>query len=421
MTARGRPSDRRRYPDFTTPLTIPGGAMATAEVVKELPPEMVLPVWQTLRSVVIWAAEQPAMRTDLFEGCAMADWERQLLEDTWEDELRCPLAVLVGELANPTEDTPEALARACLAVTEWAIPRGYVGTGLAFAEVAALSSPQNSRYAWLSGGLLKQHGRLREAEQWLRRAAKAATSTANKDWEAQALAHRDLGIVLRDLGRMKQSVRYLNDALRTARKRKLRHVEGEILHELFVVTSLSGEHTEEHAEAALKLYGEGHPRLPTLAHDVASIWLLQGHHSDALAVLQHLPQLVEPDERVTIWGSLAWAAGAMGDPEAYRTAAEQVWALHDGATIQRSASAFLELAAGAREIGAWEEAERAAREAMAIAVRTGQSEVLTRAEERLNAIRHHAPRGGDAPTPSLQEAARPLGSQLVNSLLAMRT
>ncbi|HVH11744.1 MAG TPA: hypothetical protein VM759_01770, partial [Longimicrobium sp.] len=190
MAARPRRSNRPRSADFTTPLTIPGGAVGGADVVRELAPEVALPVWQTLRSVLMWAGEEPALRGDLFEPCAMADWERQLLQDSWEPDVRCPLAVLVGELGKGTEASLETIARACLCVTDWALERGHTATALAFAEAAALAWPQHPRYAWMAGRLLRRHGRLREAEQWIRRASKAAATV--QDRETQTLAINSL-------------------------------------------------------------------------------------------------------------------------------------------------------------------------------------------------------------------------------------
>jgi tetratricopeptide (TPR) repeat protein len=419
MISSGDRADRTRAADFTTPLTIPGGAAAGADVVRELPPELVLPVWQTLRSVLIWAAEEPALRGDLFEPCAMADWERALLQDTWEPELRSPLVVLVGELAIPMEASPETIARACLCVTEWALGQDHVTTALAFAEAAALAWPQHSRFSWLAGGLLRRHGRLREAEQWLRRAARAAASTM--DWESQTLARHSLGNVLRELGRNPQAARALGDALRVARRHKLRPLEGEILHDLFIVASLSGQGGDEYAQSAFDIYRDGHPRLPAFAHDVASIWLLRGCHAQALTVLEHLPPLIElPEERIKVWASLAWAAAECGESGTYREAADEVWMLLSDPDVPHSASALLELAVGATRMRAWDEAEQAVTEAVGIAARNGDSALPIRAEEVRVMIRNRVTSGDDeAGAPELQDTQQ--ANAFVSGLLASLT
>ncbi|MCA1791644.1 MAG: tetratricopeptide repeat protein [Thioalkalivibrio sp.] len=388
MTAGSHRSNRPRSADFTTPLTIPGGDAAGADLVRELPAEVALAAWQTLRSVLMWAGEEPVMRGELFEPCAMGEWERELLEAGWDPDLRCALAVLVGELAAPAEASAETLARTCLCVTEWALEHGHVATALAFAEAAALAWPQHPRFSWMAGRLLKRYGHLTEAEEWLRRAAKAASSA--RDWEAQALALSSLGNVLHDLGRNPQSLRMLKDALRIARRHRLRAMEGEVLHNLFVVATWSdlGEPADEYAQAAFEIYRDGHPRLPALAHDVACSWILRGFFSRALTVLKTLPSLIElPEERVKTWGSQARAAAACGEHDVFHRAVNEVWSLlEDPHTLPRSASALLEVAMGAKTIEAWDQAERAVTKAVEVASQTGEGDVLDRAQEVLAAI-----------------------------------
>jgi tetratricopeptide (TPR) repeat protein len=397
MAASPRRSNRPRAAAFTTPLTIPGGDVAGAEVVGELAPEVALPVWQTLRSVLMWAGEEPAMRGDLFEPCAMGDWERELLQETWEPDVRCPLAVLVGELAKPAEASAETIARACLCVTDWALERGHVATALAFAEAAALAWPQHARFSWLAGRLLRRHGRLREAEMWIRRASRAAASAS--DWETQTLAQNSLGNVLHDLGKNPQSMKTLRDALRLARRHRLRSLEGEILHDLFVVATWGGqpEGADEYAQGAFEIYREGHPRLAALAHDVASLWIIRGYYSRALTVLRQLPPFIQlPDEQIKVWGALARAAASCRDLETYHRAANEIWTLQvDPETLPRAASALLELAMGASVLEEWDEAERAVGRAIEIAARTGEADIQFRAEEVLAAINDRKPDEAD--------------------------
>lgn len=381
MPASPRRPGRPRAAEFTTPLTIPGGAVAGAEVVRELPPEVSLAVWQTLRSVLLWAAEEPALRGDLFEPCAMGEWERELLEDDWDPDVRCPLAVLVGELRRLGEASPETIAHACLSVTDWALEHGYVATALGFAEAAGLAWPQHGRYAWLAGRLLRKYGRLREAEPWMRRAAKNAASM--NDREGQVLAINSLGNVLHDQGKNQQALRALKDALRLARRHRLRKLEGGILHDLFVVATWGGEpeHSDEYAQAAFEIYRTGHPRLAALAHDVANLWILRGYHARAFAVLRQLPPYMQlADERVRVWGALARAAAGCGERAVFRQAAEEVWKLSEQWDARvRAGSALLELGIGAATLEEWDEAERAVRASLELATATGELDLQERA------------------------------------------
>ncbi|HEY0150588.1 MAG TPA: hypothetical protein VGB92_01245 [Longimicrobium sp.] len=133
-----------------------------------------------LRAVLRWVDEGAAG----VDPGAMAEWERELLLGSWDPGARLPLAVLARELAEPDGPEPERVAWACLCVTEWALESGAVAAGLAFAEAAARAWPDQGRYAWAAGRLLRAHGREEDAETWLRRAAQLAGRAG--DWEGQA-------------------------------------------------------------------------------------------------------------------------------------------------------------------------------------------------------------------------------------------
>jgi tetratricopeptide (TPR) repeat protein len=394
MAASPRRSNRPRAAAFTTPLTIPGGDVAGAEVVRELAPEVALPAWQTLRSVLMWAGEEPAMRGDLFEPCAMSDWERELLQDGWEPDVRAPLAVLVGELAKPAEASPETIAHACLCVTDWALERGHVATALAFAEAAALSWPQHPRYSWTAGRLLRAHGHPREAEQWFKRAERAA-STA-KDWEARTLALNSLGNAYAETGSYKQAIHSHNQALRVARRHGLRAREGEVLHDLFVATAASGDvlAAEEHARGSLEIYRSGqHPRLLSLAHDIAALWMQRGQFSRALPVFVEIYQhFTQPNERMLVLSSAARAAGACADEELYDSLSDEAVALEEqlreGRMVPR---ALYLLGLGAWSLDRWAEAEQLLTRAESAAREREEADVIAEADAALTAVRQRQP------------------------------
>lgn len=391
MTASTRRTGRPRSADFTTPLTIPGGVVAGAEIVRELPPEVALPAWQALRSVLMWAAEEPGQRSDLFEPCAMADWERELLEADWEPDLRVPLAVLIGELSRPSQAAPDAIAHACLCVADWALENNGVATALAFAEAAALAWPQNPRYAWMAGRLLRTHGRLREAEQWLKRAARAAAS--DRDPDAHSLALNSLGIVHYDQGNYPKALSTLGDGLRVARKHRLRDREGEILHDLCCVATWKDdlESAEQFAREAFEIYRHGHKRLPALAHDVAVIWMKRGHFARALFVLRELPEmLTADDEQARVLAMMARAAAACGDEALFLETWTRAWAMLEASSKpRRAAPDFMELGLGASSLGKWDMADHALRRAHDLSIETGEADVQGRAEAALSAVAAH--------------------------------
>jgi tetratricopeptide (TPR) repeat protein len=388
MAERPRRSNRPRAADFTTPLTIPGGAVGGADVVRELAPEVALPVWQTLRSVLMWAGEEPALRGDLFEPCAMEDWEAELLQDSWEPDVRCPLAVLVGELAKPVDASAETIARACLCVTDWALERGHTATALAFAEAAALAWPQQPRYSWITGRLLRAEGRLREAEQWFKRSERAAV--ASQDYEGRTMALQSLGNLLQAQGNYRAAGKKQLDALRLTKRHRLADREGEILHDLLVVSHALRDlaQAEAYGRAALEAYRPGHPRLPTLAHDVAWIWIDRGYFARALSVLRVLPPLfAAPHERVMALGSAARAAGACGDQDLFTSYHDEVWEhVHASPSGQGVASALFEVANGALDLGDWDKAANALRHAENVARARGEQDVVSKAEQTLGDI-----------------------------------
>lgn len=388
-----QPSGHPRISEFTAPLSIPGGEVAGAEIVRELGPEVSLAVWQTLRGVLMWSAESPAARAALFDRDGMREWERELLEASWEPDLRYPLAVLVGELAGDPD--PEALARACVCVTDWALARNAWSTGLAFVEAAALAWPENPRYAWMVGRLLRKHGRLREAEQWLQRCARVAAAT--KDLEAQVLALNGLGNVFYEAGNYPRASRSLRDALRVARKGQLRDREGEVLHDLFSVTMWSGNlaEAEKLSIPAFQIYRRSdHHRLPALVHDVMVLWIKKGQYSRALAVLKPLPAFFAdaPEEQVRVYASLARAAGGSGDIETFADASNAASTLSRHPTARvRAAPAMLEVGLGAAALQEWGLAEQALADAIQLASEVGDGETLVEAESALARVRRRLP------------------------------
>lgn len=371
-----------RTADFTSPLTIPGGEVAGAQVVRELPADVALTVWQTLRSVLMWAAEVPAQRGDLFERRAMEQWERELLEGTFDADLRHPLAVIVGELSNPEAASPEHLARSCLCVTEWGLAHGAVRTALGFIEAAALCWPEHPRYAWMAGRMLRAHGRFKEAEQWLQRSMR--TANAREDWDTYSRALVALGNLFLDSGNYPAAREMQLKALSAARKNDLQELAGMALHDLFAIAIHQGrfQEAEQYAREAYAAYGETHELLPRLAHDVAYYWMEAGHFRRALDVLQVLiPHFSEPEQRFRILANTARAAGATGESALFHSlwdaAHNEIPRLTTGGSL---ASGLVELALGALGVEEWDSAHDALERAIQLATERGEANVMIRAE-----------------------------------------
>lgn len=383
------PGSVTRNADFTSPLTVPGGEVAGSEIVRELPAELALTVWQTLRTVLLWAAEAPAQRGVLFERGAMELWERELLEGTFDVDLRYPLAVIVGELAAPDTTSAEQVAHACLCTAEWGLAHNATRTALAYTEAAALCRPDHPRYAWMAGRLLRSHGYLREAEQWIKRSVRVAGSRG--DWETQTLGLNSLGNVFYEGGKYREAQQSQMQALRTVRKHRLHHREGEVLHDLFIATAYVGdlEQAEEYARAALDEYLPSHHRLPALAYDVAFLWMKRGEFSRALPVLVELSgHFHEPHERVVVLATTARAAAACGEEVVFaRFSAEAAQLAAESKTGRGVPHALYELGLGASSLGRWQSAEHFLLRAESAARVRGEADVIVNAESALSAVR----------------------------------
>lgn len=402
--------------ELRAPLTLPGGEVAGAEVVRELPAAFALPVWQALRCVLRWAAAEPGARAALFDAEAMVAWEVELLEAGWDEGARLPAAVIAGALADPGRADAERLARACLCLCDWSLARGAVPTGLAFAEAAALAWPEQPRYAYAAGRLLRAHGRPREAEAWMRRVVRVGRMLG--DWSVQALGLNSLGNTFIQVGDFRQAVRVLRKALRVARIRHLERLEGEILHDLFIASWSAGyaEVAEGYARAAFERYRGGHERLPALAHDVAFSWVKQGHYDQALSVLVELPvYFTVPHERARLMGSIARAAGACGNRGLFDRAAGEIREIASIPNLPREiASPLVELAVGATSLALWDTAESALELAVQLASQRGEGDVLARAEEARDQVRQR--KALSASTVSFERVPVPMVDLLAEDL-----
>lgn len=405
-----------RIHEFTSPLTIPGGDVAGADLVRELPPEVSLAAWQTLRCVLSWAAHAPAERGELFDADAMEAWECELLEGSWDADLRFPLAVLVGEMTQGSGGVPERVAKACLCVADWALARRATATALAFAEAAALSWPEHPRYAWMAGRLLRKHGRVREAEQWIRRAVRVAAAVG--DHETQTLGLNSLGNVFYEKGDYRAAEETHQQALRMARRHALRDREGEVLHDLIAATADAGHYdrAERFARAALEIYAGGHPRLPALAYDTAFLWMKRGYYSRALPVLLELSGFFdEPGDRARLLSSAARAAAACGEAPLFSGLCAEARALAADAPDRAGlAHSMLQLGVGASSLGQWALAEELLAEALTIARPRGEADVLVRAEQAMESVRRRT----SAETAGAEPASAPYGESLASRFVS---
>lgn len=369
-------------PPETARAPIPGGDVVGAPILRELPADSSLWAWQILRAVLAWAGDDPARRGELFARAEVRAWEEELLRAGFESELRYPLAVAAGELAAE-HPAGARLSWACLCVADWALARRAVSTALVFAEAAALCSPEHPRYAWVTGRLLRTHGNLKRAGDWLEKAVWLAVQ--KEDWEAQSCGLLSLGNTYLDQGAYRDAARVQLVALRTSRLHKLRKYEGDALHNLMAAHYAMGDwaEAEEFARAAFDIYRTGHDRLAALAHDTAFLWLNRGYFGRALRVLRALlPRFTKFDDQLHILGSLLRAAGAEGETEYFEEIWPKGWGMAREAaeTGRAGASALVEMGIGASSLGQWNRASAVLDLAQALAIRRGEQDVVFRVE-----------------------------------------
>jgi tetratricopeptide (TPR) repeat protein len=406
----------RAQRESVVPLALGTSETARQAIARELPTEFALPVWQALSSLLRWAMEEPALRGDLFEASSMREWEEQLLRESWEVELRAAVVVIVGDLADPSKASPEALAHACMCVVEWALAHDYSATVLGFVEAAALCMPENPGYAWLVGRFLRSNGSLREAAFWLKRAER--TAAARNDREVQIRALNSLGNLHSHMTRdLKAAAKCHHDSLRLARRYQKLDREGELLHDLFVVSWYSGDAdaAEEYARQALAVYGPDHARLPALAHDLASCWMWQGYYARAAAILREtIHHFTDGTESIRAVAAYARAVAGAGDSAGFSSLAAEVWRrVDDRATGLAGGIALIELVCGAASLSDWPVAQRALERAVEIASRGDAAELRSETDALLSAVDRRVA----TPPGKHDDIANPLAADV---LLALR-
>jgi tetratricopeptide (TPR) repeat protein len=180
-------------------------------------------------------------------------------------------------------------------------------------------------------------------------------------------------------------------AYRASKRHSLRSLQANSLHYLFVIAARSGQHDEAEALArtAFEAHDPEHSRIPAFAHDVAYFWTERGQFAPALSVFRALlPHLRNPVDRLGSLGSVARAAGGVGNRELFDEVRPEIWSLvsaPDGGEI--AADALIDLARGASSLGEWQEAEKAARTAEEMATERQQAQFALTAASVLASIR----------------------------------
>jgi tetratricopeptide (TPR) repeat protein len=360
-------------------------------VLDELSGERGLVLWQSLRDALLWADAQEDERAALFAADAERARMAAIVASQPSPELEEPLGVLARMLGEPAQISEEMVALACRRVSQWADNEGLLTTALAFAQAAATVTPGDAGMAYAVGKLARRRAEYARAETWFRRTIALARQIG--DWATYSQAFLGLGRMYMQRGNLPAARRFLVRATRAAQRNSLHGIEAMAQHDLFAVAGLADRPVEasQYARAAYEAYGPHDPAIPRLAQDVAYWWIIQGHHAEALPVLESvLPHFTQPSDRMTVLGSIARASGGLGQRDRFREAWEAAHdLLRNTATHEHAAQGLLDMAHGAASLGLWDKAETAAREAMETGSRRNEARIRLIAEGVMESVRHH--------------------------------
>jgi hypothetical protein len=249
----------------------------------------------------------------------------------------------------------------------------------------AWSEPETAALALELGRAARRASQHDQADAMFSRAVELATAAG--DWTAVADAQICLGILARQRGNFPEARRRLSVAVVTAHRCPAEEVRARAHHELFATAYLSGDFGSgtHHAREALRAYGPENPLAVRLAGDVASSFLLQGHHQLALAVLRAIsPKIQEPRLVTTLFATKCRAAGGAQDLAAFVDAWDRAClAIARQATRDGVAEALLDMAHGAALIGDERRAQKAAAQALELARDRREERVVVDAEALL--------------------------------------
>ena len=363
-------------------------------------------LWDVARDVACWADAPRSDVSELFAPLTPQTRIASLMSARLDPMLEAPLAELIRTMGEPGSANRLLVSLACRRVSLWAEDQGGLATAAAFAHAAALVCFHDASLAYVAGRLARRRAEYARAEGWLRRAV--ALGRQNEDWESYGAAWAGLGNVFIQRGDYPRAKKYHLRCLRAALRHELRPLVGDAYHNLLVVAGERGdvEEVNRYARLARYAFGDRHPRLATLAHDVAYVWMEQGYFARALEVFEAAKPHFRRDQYVLVLADICRAAAGAADIVRF----ESAWAeTHDWIDTElaqdHAAQALLDLARGAAHLNAWNRAEQAILRSLRLAIERREARVRITAEAVLESIRSERMAGDHAVvTPTVEEA-----------------
>ena len=382
---------RRRWRWHVPPALVHGDeTLEGTEIFEDVTGPAGMVLWQTMRDVTLWAGvREVEERSELFQPGAHERRLAELAASGVDAAIEAPLRVLAQVSRDPGGRTEEELLTACREISQWAESNGLPAVAIAFAQAGALAAPAHAAAGFRVGQIARDRAEYARAETWFRRTIGLGRQA--KDWASYSEAFLGLGNLYIQRGNYPAARRFHIRGLRAARRHGLRDIVARALHDLFVIAVDTGApvaEAQEFARGAFRAYGNHHPRLPRLAHDLAYFWMQRGRFPQSMAVFQAiLPHMANNGERLMTLADIGRAAGGAGNREVFDEAWSEVWSA-SGEWDKRpnGAQAALELARGAASLKDWARAERAASTARDVATRREEARVLLEAETVLDSV-----------------------------------
>jgi len=358
-------------------------------ILREIDGEVGLVVWKSLRSVLLWAEASHQDRWNLFDDDAARRRESEILEylPGAPPGLADAVRDLLPVLAHTDQVDAEFVGGACQRIANWAEGKNAPRTRLEFLQAAALACPSDPSYALAVGRAARDLTHYSRAEAWYQRALGLSRQVGK--WEVYVRAYLSHGNMMLRRGAVPAARRSFLKGLRRSRRQGIRGVEGEALHDLCVLEWRAANRglALDYGEQAVRVQGHQHPGLPRLAHDIAYLWLEEGHYAHALPVFMATLGKVNEVERPVVLGSIGRAAAGAGDVSGYEWARRRLLDAPPGPGVAES---WVDLALAAARLKRTEEVEEAARLAESIARARKEGQMRLMAESILADVSRQA-------------------------------
>lgn len=360
-------------------------------------------LWQDYRLARLFAETPASARSDLFhKELSPSGRERHTAARQAAPELARALSAFAALRGKRVSEA--ALARACIAIADWADEHGFDQTALEFARAAAAVAPKDPEAANLAGLALRRAGDWARAERFYLRAIALARHGGNA--VQYICGHIGMAALLYSRGiKLHRAMRHLSTAARLAERNGRMWLASHVLHDTMLLRVAADDFAgaEAEAERAAELYPLHDSRFPYFVVDFAFVQLEQNRYAAAIPLLDRCFALIgQPSVQALIHSMLARCyagMGRMGDYTRFCRAAIELVREHN----EHEATVHYHLAEAARACRSWAEAERHAVRARELGLERGDRELVRIAERALEQSR----RGEEAaakPTP--QSVAR---------------